>query len=128
MQPRQRIAAYLHYMDSRGMPRRNVAPPLWTLLWSMGFFLPPPPFLRLPALGIISALLGAVLALVLWLVFCVMALFRHHRHAPTLTMLWWTAIAVAMFMAIANTIYYRRMARRHGLAHWATFAGIRQRG
>jgi hypothetical protein len=30
-------------------------------------------------------------------------------------------------MAIANPIYYRRMARQHGLVTWSTFAGIRQR-
>lgn len=128
MQPRQRIEAYLQYMDGRGVVRRNCAPPIWTALWSAGIFLPPPPFLGVPAMVIVSALSGALLALVLWLVFGLMALLRPITgHPPTLAMLRWTALITAGFMAIGNPIYYRRMAREHGLATWSTFAGIRQR-
>jgi hypothetical protein len=127
MQPKQRVEAYLHYMESRGVPRRNVAPPLWTALWARGIFLPPPPFLALPALIALSAVLGALLVLVLWLVFGFMALFKPHPHPPTLPMLWWAAPITAAFIAVANPIYYRRMARQHGLATWSTFAGVRQR-
>jgi hypothetical protein len=128
MQPKQRVEAYLQYMVSRGVPQANAAPPLWTALWSVGIFLPPPPFLALPALTAISALLGALLVLTLWLVFGALALLRPiTRPLPTLAMLLWATPIVAAFMAIANPIYYRRLARQHGLANWSTFAGMRQR-
>ncbi|HEX5305597.1 MAG TPA: DUF6404 family protein [Dyella sp.] len=128
MQPRQRVEAYLKYMDDRGVARRNCAPPLWSALWSAGIFLPPPPFLGLPAMVAVSALLGALLVLLLWLLFGLMAWLRPITgHPPTLAMLWWASLFVAGFMAVANPIYYRRMARQHGLASWSTFAGIRQR-
>jgi hypothetical protein len=128
MQPKQRIDAYKRYMEGSGVARNIFAPPLWTGLWSMGIFLPPPPFLSVPALVVISAFLGALMVLVLWFVFGFMALLRPITgHPPTLVMLWWTAPIVGGLVAIANPIYYRRMARRHGLATWSTFAGIRQR-
>lgn len=128
MQPRQRIDAYLRYMAGTGVPRTNYAPPLWTGLWSMGVYLPPPPFLRAPAMIGLSAFLGALLVLVLWAAFGVMALARPvTRPVPTLAMLWWGAAISASFMAIATPIYYRRMARRHGLANWPTFSGTPQR-
>lgn len=127
MQPRQRIDAYLQYMAGTGVPRNNFAPPLWTALWSMGIYLPPPPFLSAPVMCVIFAVLGALLILVLWLVFGFIALTRRHPgHPPTLAMLEWGMAVCAGFMAIANPIYYRRMARRHGLANWSTFSGMRQ--
>lgn len=127
MQPKQRIEVYLQYMDGRGVPRKNFAPPIWTALWSLGLFLPLPPSLMLPAMITVSALSGALLVLVLWLVFGLMALLHTFPHPPTLAMLWWAAPITAACMAIANPVYYRRMARQHGLVTWSTFAGIRQR-
>ena len=128
MQPRQRIDAYLQYMAGTGVARTNYAPPLWTGLWSRGIYLPPPPFLGAPAMMGISAFLGALLVLVLWVLFGIAAMNRPiSRPVPTLAMLWWGAAISASFMAIANPIYYRRMARRHGLADWSTFSGMRQR-
>jgi len=128
MQPKQRIEAYLQYMEGRGVARTHFAPPIWTALWSAGIFLPPPPFLGVPAMLAVSALSGALLALVLWLVFGLIALLRPVTgNLPTVVMLWWTTLITAGFMAIGNPIYYRRMARQHGLATWSTFAGIRQR-
>jgi len=129
MQPKQRVETYLQYMDSRGVPRTYAAPPIWTRLWAMGIYLPPPPFLALPVLIIVSALLGALMILVLWVAFGIMALLRPitHPHPPTLAMLRWAAPITAAFTAIANPIYYRRMARQYGLATWSTFAGVRQR-
>ncbi|MFK2905295.1 hypothetical protein ISP17_15135 [Dyella ginsengisoli] len=75
----------------------------------------------------VSALSGALLVLVLWLVFGLMALLHPFRYPSTLAMLWWAAPLTAACMAIANPIYFRRMARQHGLVTWSTFAGIRQR-
>lgn len=128
MQPKQRVEAYLQYMGGRGVARRNCAPPIWTALWSAGIVLPPPPFLGLAAMVAVSALSGALLVLFLWLLFGLMALLRPVTgHPPTLAMLWWASLIAAGCMAIGNTLYYRRMARIHGLATWSTFAGIRQR-
>lgn len=128
MQPRQRIDAYLQYMEGKGVARSNFAPPFWTAMWSLGVFLPPPPFLKMPAMIAVSALLGALLVTVLWMLFGYVAIMRPVTgHPPTLAMLWWGAPIGAGLMAIANSVYYRRMARRHGLVHWPTFCGVRQR-
>ncbi|AGG89620.1 hypothetical protein RHOFW104T7_06115 [Rhodanobacter thiooxydans] len=119
MQPRQRIEAYLRHMQGGGIARSNFAPPIWTGLCSVGIFLPPPPFLKLPAMIAISAVSGVLLVLVLWVVFGLMALLRPITgHPPTLSTFLWTAPISAALMAIGNPIYYRRMARRHGLATW----------
>lgn len=127
MQPRQRVDAYMQYMAGTGVRRSNYAPPLWTTLWSMDIYLPPPPFLSMPVMFVLFAVLGALLIVVLWLLFGFIALTRRHPgHPPTLAMLGWGAAITAGFMAVANPLYYRRMARRHGLADWSTFCGVRQ--
>lgn len=128
MRPKQRIEAYLRYMEARGLPRQNVAPPFWTGLWSLGILLPPPPFLGSVALFLISAVQGALLALALWVIFWIGAFLRPiTRPLPPLVFLEWIVPLAALALAIAHTIYFRRMARQHGLANWATFSGLRQR-
>ena len=123
MNHQQRVDTYKQYLAAAGADPRAAVPWLWEFAWSHGWELPPPPFMSGLVLAFFAALAYPTLALLLWLILTVL---RPMREIP-FNFAIWVAVLVGLFGAIATPIYYRRMAKRHGLVRWSTFAGVRQR-
>jgi hypothetical protein len=128
MNHQDRVAVYKHYMATQGARMDAAAPPLWEAMWARGIEVPPPPFLGPAVLGLFGALSLAAIPGVLWL-FSLVRAWLHPISRHAMPWLWaaWIAAAVGAFGLVATPVYYHRMAKRHGLARWATFAGVRQR-
>lgn len=97
-------------------------PPLWEFLWARGIEVPPPPFMGPLVLGLCGAVLGPALALGVW----VLGALRPRRYHSPWHVALWMALAGGMAGLLFVPIYYRRMARRFGLARWSSFVGVRQ--
>lgn len=128
MPPKQRIEAYMRYMSARRIDKWVFAPAVWRMLWAIGIYLPPPPFMTVVSLSLFSILCGVPVGFVAWIVMFPAVLAWPISHAPVvLAPLYWSIALAGIFIAAGNWVYYRRMARQHGLAGWASFTGLRQR-
>ena len=127
MQPKLRIEAYKKYMLAQGIDKWLFAPAAWRVSWSLGIYLPPPPFMSVLSLAVVSIIFGVPVGGVAWIVIFLDVRDWPNFHVPvSLVLLWWSIAFASMLMAAGNLIYYRRMARRYGLGPWSTFTGVRQ--
>lgn len=124
MDHQQRVGLYKQYMAGEGARMDAAAPPLWELLWARGIALPPPPFLGVLPMALISAASLATIPLMLWL----LGHFGARRHQVPWSFAVWLVAAAALLGLVGAPIYYRRMARQYGLVSWPTFRGVRQGG
>jgi hypothetical protein len=119
----ERVQKYESYMAAQGVPRSTASPKLWQWLWSCGIECPPPPFMNRAALALCFGVGLSLIPVVLWLY----SYFRHplRHHMPVHGVIW---IVGGSFVvgALLGPVYYRRLARRCGLASWSTFHGKRQ--
>ncbi len=129
MPPKQRIDAYLRYMSSQRMNKWVFAPAAWRMFWSIGIYLPPPPFMSVIALTLFSILCAVPVGFVAWIVIFPEVLAWPFPHQPLeLAPLWWCIGLAGIFIAAGNWVYYRSVARQHGLGAWSNFVGVRQHG
>ncbi len=127
MPPKQRIDAYMQYMSAQRVDRWLFAPAVWRAFWSIGIYLPPPPFMGIISMTLFSILCGVPVGCIAWIVMFPEVLTWPISHAPVLLApLWWAIVLAAIFIAAGNWMYYQRMARQHGLGSWSTFTGARQ--
>ena len=125
MDHQQRVDLYKQYMAASGADVNAAVPYLWELAWSLGWKLPPPPFMSSLGLVFFAALVFPVLAFGLWLLLILLRPARH-SYIP-FTFATWVAVALGLYGVIVMPIYFRRMAKRYGLVHWSSFRGVRQR-
>ena len=127
MPPKQRIEAYMRYMSSQRLDKWVFAPGLWRMLWSIGMYLPPPPFMGVVSLTLVSVACGVPVGFVAWIVMFPEVLIWPFNHQQLLLApLWWCIGLAGTFIAAGNWTYYQHMARQHGLADWTKFTGVRQ--
>ena len=105
-----RVAAMRRQLTELGIANSTAAPPLWKLFWRMGWAVPPPPFM---GFGQITLLMGGFFG-VFWGL--LMWLFLWSQQGMPV----WIAVAAALLagtaFGVCMAIYFRRIARKHGLA------------
>ena len=108
----ERIVAMRRHLAECGVPDSTAAPPLWKLFWRMGFAVPPPPFMGAGRITLVmGGFFGVFWGLVMWLI-------MWSRQGMTV----WIAVAAAAVagaaFGLSMAFYFRRLARKHGLAAW----------
>jgi hypothetical protein len=119
----ERVRRYETYMAAEGIPRNTASPKPWQWLWSRGIECAPPPFMSWLALALYGGLVLSSISIALWVYSYVLHPFWHHM--PARYALWITGVSFGVG-ALLVPIYYRRLARRCGLASWSSFHGKRQ--
>ena len=117
-----KLESYKQHMAANGVSESTAFPPAWSMLWSMGVKLPPPPFLGFIPLVLISGgFFGPLFGIGAWLLGN-----RGVREMPVNEALWVALFTGAAF-GVMMAAYYRRMARKHRLGSWAAFSprGVR---
>ena len=112
-----KLESYKQYMAAKGISKATAFPPAWSVLWSMGIKIPPPPFLGFVSLAVIAGgLFGPLFGLGAWLLGN-----RGVREMPASKALWVALFTGAVF-GLIMAAYYRHLARKHRLGSWAGFS------
>ncbi|QNA89821.1 hypothetical protein G4G28_17445 [Massilia sp. Dwa41.01b] len=112
-----KLQSYKQHMAAKGVGESTAFPPAWSMLWSIGFKVPPPPFLGFVSLVLIcGGFFGPVFGIGVWLLGN-----RGMREMPANKAMWVALITGAAF-GIIMAAYYRHIARRHRLGSWAAFS------
>src|SRR5690606_8978652 len=95
-----------------GIADSTAAPPLWKLFWRTGWAVPPPPFV---VLGQVTPLTGGFFG-IFWGLLTWLFLWSQ-QGMPV-----WSAVAASVLaralFGICMALYFRRLARKHGLSAW----------
>lgn len=117
-----KLEMYKQHIAANGVGESTAFPPAWSMLWSIGVNLPPPPFLGFVPLVLISGgMFGPLFAIGAWLLGN-----RGLRVMPASEALWVALITGAAF-GLIMAAYYRHLARKHRLGSWSAFS-LRGRG
>ena len=114
MTPDRKLETYKTRMATEGIGESTAFPPLWRLLWAMGWHVAPPPFMGFFALVIVTGGAFGVL-------FTALGWVMVHRsvHSILSSHPGWTMLASGAVFGLAMAVYYRALARRCGLRSWA---------
>lgn len=114
-----KLQTYKQHMSSRGVSPSAAFPPLWRVLWACGIAVPPPPFLGFFSLTLLSGCwFGPVFALGAWL------LGNRGPKFMSVEAALWVALVTGLFFGLVMAVYYRSLARKHGLGSWAAFPAL----
>jgi len=106
----ERVAAMRRQLAELGIADSTAAPPLWKLLWRMGFAVPPPPFMGFGQITLLmGGFFGVFWGLLMWLI------TWSRQGVPTWIAVTASVLAGALF-GVCMAIYFRRLARKHGLS------------
>ena len=115
MDAREKIDATIEFLKSRKVAEPTAAPPLWRLLWRLGFLLPPPHFLGFFTVALLTGVpFGVGTSLVFLPIFYGLG-FRIE---------WWMGaawVALGAFFGLSLATFYHRSARRLNLPEWSNF-------
>jgi hypothetical protein len=112
--PKEKRLAALEQLSRTGIMKGNYAPPLFRLLWKLGFEVPPPHFRSWAAnFGTLALWMALALSLLRWL-------WPSLLGGPSLLGLLETVL-ISLFFGIAMAFYYRHGARKHNLPAWRDF-------
>ena len=108
MTHREKVTYLLSELRAKGFNEYTVAPPVFRLLWALGFTIPPPLFLHfVPVALLMGFLFGAGWGLFMWLI----GTFHAHIVFPS-------AIAAGALFGLAMAAYYHWIARTLKLPEW----------
>ncbi len=105
----ERLAAMRRQLTELGIADSTAAPPLWKLFWRMGWAVPPPPFM---GFGQVTLLMGGFFG-VFWGL--LMWLFLWSQQGMPVWIAVATAVLAGAAFGVCMAIYFRRVARKHGL-------------
>ena len=126
MNQQERVDLYREYMASKGVDPKTSVPPMWDFLWRLGLEIPPPPFINPAVLALAFIPIGALLPLVLGVLFFLLSA-GHRFYWPPWQLMEAIIVGSALLIGLGTPVYYRQLARRCGLGSWSTFIGHRQR-
>ena len=114
MTHREKVACFKKLLQDRGYWKSNAIPPMWWLVWQLGFELPPPYFLPFPIAAIAAGLPFAVI----WGVFMRWTVWADEMSLGAVAM--GAAIAGSVFGLVMAAIW-RQKANGLGLPSWDKF-------
>lgn len=118
----QKVEAYKALMTTRRVGTFTASPPIWQLIWSLGWEIPPPLFMSLPALFVFTVTTFGVL-----FGFSAWALGNRGASSMPLSEAGWVALVAGAAFGLAMTWYFRRLARQQALGSWSAFGSARVR-
>jgi uncharacterized membrane protein (UPF0136 family) len=117
----RKVEAYKSLMAEKGIGPATAAPPLWSLLWSLGIRVPPPLYMGFLPMALLSGtFFGLVFGTIVW--------YMNNRGARTMSLHEASVVALATgaFFGITMAWFARRLARKHGLGTWSEFGTPKQ--
>lgn len=105
------------HMAALGIPASTAMPPLWKVLWRLGFEVPPPLFMGFGGITLVlGGFFGCFWGLMMWLLLW-------SREGMSVWFALAAAFAAGVLFGVAMAAYLRRLARRHRLPAWDGYTG-----
>ncbi len=119
MNHQEKVDHLLNDLAQRGIGKYTTAPPLYRLLWRLGFEVPPPHYAGFWPLAIFMGVFFAVL----WGIFMWFFLWRS-EDMPAAIAIGSSLLAGALF-GVGMAAYYRSAASKLALPHWEDYPTAR---
>ena len=115
----EKVAAMHRHLPALGIGEHLFAPPVYKLLWALGWKLTPPPFAGAGHQFVAGTLAGVIIfALLGWL----LPLPLESRIAARYGF-WVVPIGLGLLTGLISAIWLPRRFRRHGLPAWSDYRG-----
>jgi hypothetical protein len=110
----EKIAAMINDLSLKGLSPYTSAPPLYRLLWRLGFDIPPPPFASFASNALMMGITFAVVwGLLMWFV-----LWRGEFSTIAAIV---TSVVAGVCFGLAMAAYYRWRVSKLGLPRWEDY-------
>jgi hypothetical protein len=115
----EKVDHLLNDLAQRGVGKYSAAPPIYRLLWRMGYQVPPPHFAGFWPLALIMGAFFAVLwGLLMWVFF-----WRGESMPIAIAIV--SSLITGLLFGVAMAAYFRWSAKRLGLPRWEDYPAAR---
>jgi membrane associated rhomboid family serine protease len=110
----EKIATMINDLSLKGLGPYTSAPPLYRLLWRLGFDVPPPPFASFMSNALVMGIMfGIVWGLLMWFILW-------QGEFPVVGAIF-TAVVAGVCFGLAMAAYYRWRVSKLGLPRWEDY-------
>ena len=115
MKEHEKLEALYRHMEELGVPRTTAFPPSWRILWRLGWYVPPPLFVRFWPLAVGTGLAFGV--------FWGLAMLLISAFFNAVSVTWFSACLAGVCFGLLFAALVRMKASRYNLPPWTEYGG-----